>query len=246
MPAKLYLVPGSHPAATVAKALEIKGIPFERVHLVPVLHKALQKARFGGSTVPGLVFEDGEKVLGSRAIITALEKRRPEPPLRPAGDGKERRAVDDAEEWGDQVLQPIARRLTWWALTQDPSAQLSYLGDAKLFPPTPRLAAKISGRPVAWAERRFNGVTEEAVKADLMHLSTHLDRVDRWIDEGVIGGEAPNAADLQIAASLRLMLTLDDLREPIDARPAGRLARRLFPEYPGQVPAGVLPATRKP
>ena len=38
------------------------------------------------------------------------------------------------------------------------------------------------------------------------------------------------------------MLTIADLRDAIDARPAGRLARRLMPRYPGDVPAGTLPA----
>jgi glutathione S-transferase len=241
VPAKLYIVPGSHPSATAAKALEIKGIPYEQVVIVPILHKAVLKARFGGTTAPSLRFEDGEKVVGSRAIIDALETRQPDPPLRPAG-GQERRSVEDAEEWGDQVLQPLARRVTWWALTQEPAAQLSYLGDARLFPPTPKVAARLAGRPVAWAERRFHGSTEVTVRADLAHLPSHLDRIDRWIEEGVLGGDAPNAADLQIASSLRLLLTLDDLREAIDARPAGALARRLFGEYPGRVGAGALPA----
>jgi glutathione S-transferase len=240
MPAKLYVVPGSHPSEAVAKALEIKGIPFERVHLVPVLHKPIQKARFGVSTVPGVVFEDGEKVAGSRTIMKALDARRPDPPLRPV-DEQAQRAVDDAEEWGDQVLQPLARRVIWWALTQDTGAQLSYLGDAKLFPPTPRAAAKLVGSPVAWMERKFNDSSEATVRADLAHLPSHLDRVDGWIEDGVIGGDTPNVADLQIAPSLRLLLTLDDLRDDIDARPAGKLARRLFPDYPGHVGPGALP-----
>jgi glutathione S-transferase len=58
----------------------------------------------------------------------------------------------------------------------------------------------------------------------------------------VIGGDQPNAADLQIGASVRLLLTLDDLRTPIDARPCGEHARRLFPDYPGRLPHGALPA----
>jgi glutathione S-transferase len=240
MPAKLYVVPGSHPSVAVAKALEIKGIDYEQVTLVPVIHKAILKPRFGATTVPAVVFEDGEKLAGSRAIMSRLDELRPQPPLRPSGD-KERRAVDDAEEWGEQVLQPLTRRITWWALTNRRDAQGSYLGDAKLFPPTPRPATKLAGRPVAWAERRIHGVDEPAVRADLTHLPAHLDRVDRWIEEGVLGGEAPNAADLQIAASLRLLLTLEDLREAIDARPAGKLARRLFADYPGHCPAGALP-----
>ncbi|MEA2437058.1 MAG: glutathione S-transferase, partial [Thermoleophilaceae bacterium] len=75
----------------------------------------------------------------------------------------------------------------------------------------------------------------------LRDLPQLLDHVDELIDQGVIGGESPNAADLQIAGSVRLLLTLADLRDAIDARPAGRLARRLIPRYPGDVPAGTLP-----
>jgi hypothetical protein len=41
---------------------------------------------------------------------------------------------------------------------------------------------------------------------------------------------------------VRLLLTIADLRDQIDARPAGRLARRLIPRYPGDMPAGALPA----
>ena len=68
-----------------------------------------------------------------------------------------------------------------------------------------------------------------------------LQRIDDWIAEGVLGGEQLNAADLQIAASTRLAMTLDDLRPAIEARPAGEHAVRVVPEYPGQVPP-VLPA----
>ena len=69
-----------------------------------------------------------------------------------------------------------------------------------------------------------------------------LDHVDDLIEAGTIGGESPNAADLQIAGSVRLLLTLADLRDEIDGRPAGRLARRLIPRYPGDVPLGALPS----
>src|SRR3954469_18366885 len=125
MPATLYVVPASHPCATVMRALELKGVAYKRVDLVAGLHKLLQKRRFGGAgTVPGIVFEDGRRLAGSRAILSELERRRPEPPLfPPAGD--ERRRVEEAEEWGDQVLQPIVRRLVWHALSTHLGAQLS-------------------------------------------------------------------------------------------------------------------------
>jgi glutathione S-transferase len=244
MTAKLYVVPASHPCATVVAALERKAVPFERVVLVPAVHKLVQRRLFGTGTVPGIMFDDGEKVLGSRAIVRALERRVPEPALLPPEHTPAFRDVQQAEEWGDQVLQPIARRLLWHALSADPGAQLSYLEGSKLVPPTPRPLARLSARPVAWIERRINDADPTVVRADLVHLPGHLGRIDRWIRDGVLNldGE-PNAADLQIAAGVRLLLTADDLRGLIDPRPAGEHARRWFPDYPGRVgPAAFPPA----
>ena len=62
----------------------------------------------------------------------------------------------------------------------------------------------------------------------------------------MLGGEAPNAADLQIATSLRLLMTLADLRPIIEPHPAGQLALRLFPDFPGDVAPGAIPAEYLP
>jgi glutathione S-transferase len=56
-----------------------------------------------------------------------------------------------------------------------------------------------------------------------------------------MGGDEPNAADYQIAPSVRLAMTFDDLRPAIEPRPAGRLATRLIPEFPGRTPP-IFPA----
>jgi glutathione S-transferase len=239
MPAKLYGVPGSHPVAAAERALALKGIPYERVDLLPVLHKALQQVRFGGATVPGLVLEGGEKVLGSVAIVHRLDALVPDPPLLPA-DQAARDEVELAERWGDEVLQPIARRLAWAALKRAPGAMASYAEGANL--PLPTSVAALGARPVAFAEVRINAASDDNARADLANLGHHLDRIDAWIGAGVLGGEAANAADLQIGAGLRLLLTLDDVAPAIDGRPAGALARAQFPVFPGQVPAGTLPA----
>ena len=42
------------------------------------------------------------------------------------------------------------------------------------------------------------------MRDDLAALPGMLQRIDDWIADGVLGGEQLNAADLQIAASLRL------------------------------------------
>src|SRR3569623_1680774 len=130
MTAKLYVVPASHPCATVAAVLDLKGLPYRWIDLAPVLHKAHQRALFGRATVPGIVFDDGEKVAGSRDIVRAIERRRPDPPLFPAGTD-DRRRVEEAEEWGDQTLQPLVRRILWHGLSVDRGAQLSYLDGAR-------------------------------------------------------------------------------------------------------------------
>ena len=113
--ATLYALPASHPCAAVEVALRLKGVDYRRVDMIPVVSKLQQWRRFGGMTVPAVEFDDGEKVLGSREIVRALEHRAPEPQLLPA-DARERHGVEEAERWGDEVLQPLARRLAWAAL----------------------------------------------------------------------------------------------------------------------------------
>jgi glutathione S-transferase len=235
--ATLYAVPASHPCACVERALQLKEIEYRRVDMPPVAHKAVQQALFGGGTVPGLVL-DGSKILGSLPIIRALEAKVAEPPLLPAG-AKERKSVELAEGWGDEVLQPLVRRVVWAALRRAPGTIPSYSEGSKLQVPAP--LARLSAPLIARAEQRINAASDLNVRADLAHLDHHLERVERWIEHEVIGGERPNAADLQIGAGLRLLLTIDDVARVAGSRPATQLAFKWFPRYPGRVPEGTLP-----
>ena len=238
MPAKLYVVHGSHPCAAIERALELKGIPYKSVELMPTMHAAHQRLRFGQRTVPGIKFEDGEKVVGSRAILRRLEALAPDPPLLP-DDAEERVRVEEAERWGDEVLQPLARRLVWLGMRRHPASILSFGEHSTL--PVPDVMARLSAPMIARIEWRLNDVSEEAVRDDLAALPDHLDRVDGWIAGGVIGGAEPNAADLQIAPTIRLMMVVGDARALIDGRPSAELALRLFPQWDGDIPVGVLP-----
>jgi glutathione S-transferase len=236
--ATLYAVPASHPCAAVEKALQLKGIEYRRVDIPPVAHKPVQKALFGRGTVPGLRL-DGRKIVGSREIMRALEDAVPEPPLLPA-DEKQRKAVGLAEQWGDEVLQPIARRIIWVALGRSPASMASY-GDGSSLP-IPDAVTRLSAPLVARAEQKINDGTDLNVRADLRALDHHLARVERWIEHDVVGGAEPNAADLQIGSGLALILTVGDIADAFGARDAFSLARRWFPDYPGSVPSGTLPA----
>jgi glutathione S-transferase len=234
----LYATPASHPCVAVERALQVKALAYRRVDLIPVWHRVGQRARFGRHTVPGVAFADGAYVSGSRAIMRALDERAPEPPLRPA-DGDARARVERAEEWGDQVLQAVVRRVALTVLSRAPRSVPGYVEGAQLAvaPPLVRRVAPAAPR----LSRVVRRIGDPEVRADLLALPYHLDRVDRWIADGTLGGEAVSAADLQIAASLRLLLTFDDLAPVLDGRPASGLARRVVPDYPGHVPAGALP-----
>lgn len=242
MDATLFVIPGSHPSMAARLMLEAKGIDFRRIDLVPVLSKAiLRAAGFPGVTVPALRI-DGRRIQGSREIARALEDAQPEPPLFPS-DPERRGAVEEAERWGDEVLQPIARRVIWNVLARDPRGRRSYLEGARLGLPV-GVATK-TAPPLVYLSKRFNEADDEAVRRDLAALPGVVEHVDGLIAQGVIGGEQPNAADLQIATGLRLLMTMDDTRPMIEGHPAAELAMRVCPEYPGYAPAA-LPAAWKP
>jgi glutathione S-transferase len=95
--------------------------------------------------------------------------------------------------------------------------------------------------PFIALDARSHEATDENVRRDISLLPEMLRRIDDWIGGGVLGGEELNAADFQIATSLRLAMSFDDLRPAIERRPAGKLALRVVPHYPGRVPP-VLPA----
>ncbi len=106
------------------------------------------------------------------------------------------------------------------------------------------LAARTAA-PIIWVSARINRADDAGVRADLEVLDKLLDEVDRLIEEGVLGGTDLNAADFQIATSVRLLMCFDDLRPAIGTRPAGVLAMRVCPRFPGKVGAVLTPTERQ-
>jgi glutathione S-transferase len=238
MATKLYVIPGSHPSVAAELMLQHKGLPYRRRDLVTVVHIPILKAMgFPGRTVPALR-SDGRKVQGTRDISRFLDEVKPAPPLFPA-DAERRRAVEEAERWGDEQLQSVPRRIAWYALGRDRSSIREFLEGYKLGLPTSVAAA--TAAPIIWAEQKINKATAAAVQADLARLPELLDHVDELIAEGVIGGEEPNAADYQIATSVRLLMVFDQLRPLIEGRPAGELALRVVPAYQGHIGPALPP-----
>lgn len=237
MSARLYVIPASHPTISARLMLEHKGIEYKRTDLLPVVSKGVLRAvGFPGITVPALKI-DGDKVQGSRQIARELDRLRPEPPLFPADPAK-RAEVEEAERFGDEELQHPIRQILWWGMKKDRAPLRSYSEGAKIGMPI-GLAVKTAA-PIVALSARFNESNDENTREALAALPALLDRVDAWVQSGVLGGELPNAADFQIAPSIGLAMTLDDLRPAIAGRPAASLAQRYVPNYPGKMPP-VLP-----
>ena len=238
MAATLFGVPASHPTVSAELMLKRKRIAYRRIDLAPPIHKALLRALgFPGVTVPALRL-DGQRLQRSRTISRALDALHPEHPLFPSHPER-RAAVEQAEAWGDEVLQPVARRLAWAALRRDRSTIRSFLEGAHLGIPTPLAVA--TAPPLIALASRLNRATDAAARADLERLPGMLDRVDAFVEEGVLGGLVPNAAGYQLAPTIRLMACFDDLRPAIDERPCGRFARKVLPDFAAHAPP-VFPA----
>jgi len=231
----LHVLPPSPPCRTVEAALQLKGLAYEKVDLQPGRHKEPMAEIYGPdrTTVPGLLV-DGEPVHGSVAILERLEELQPEPALYPPAIAE---AVHEAERWGDGRLQDLARYLPWGALHYAPSSLGTFGGGGTLDEAGTEFAVK-----VIRATWRYHGLTEELLRDGLRDLPELLDRIDALASDGTIGSEHVTAADLQIGASLRVLLTVGDLHPLMTGRAGEEIALRLFPDYPGLVPAGSLPA----
>jgi glutathione S-transferase len=240
---RLFTIPGSHPGTAVRLMLEHKGIEHERTDLLPVLSWVVLRAlRFPGVRVPAIKI-DGRRVQGSREITRELERIVPEPPLFPA-DPDRRAAVEEAERFADEDLQQSIRQILLWMLRKDTAPFASYAEGAKIGVPI-GLAVKTAG-PFVALDARSVEAGDANVRRDISTLPGMLQRIDDWIAEGVLGGEQPNAGDFQVATCLRLAMSLDDLRPAIERRPAGELALRVVPDYPGRTPSMLPPAWLEP
>jgi len=235
---RLYVVHNSHPCVAVAKALELKRIDYSVWEWPPPLHPVGQTLLFGGRTVPAVSFGRGDRVQGSRAIMHRLDELVPEPALYP-DDPELRARVEEADRWGDEQLQQIPRDLLWAGLVHSPGALATY-GEGSLVPLPPG-AIRLIAPGVVRAQRALNRTGDAKARARLAALPVMFDRIDEWIADGTLGDdEHPNAADLQILSSVRLLYTVADVRPMLNDRPCLAAAQALWPPAPGRLPEGAL------
>src|SRR3954451_23924986 len=255
---RLYVIPGSHACRSAMLMLEHKGVPYRRVDIVTLMHPIVVRLRgfdaggqsrtaggrhtlglrFGDrlGTVPALAAGD-ERISTKHRIARFLDERVPERPLLPA-DSEKRAAVEEIEAWANGTLQMEARRILVAALARDPDAFSRSAGDGRLgyllykraLPRRLILPAVLGGV--------FNA-TPRADRELVGELPGMLDRIDAWIEDGILGGAELNVSDFMIAPSLALILYRPDLMPVFEGRASLQLVDRLLPE-PGaakRVPA---------
>jgi glutathione S-transferase len=230
---RLYVIALSASAATGRALLAHKRIPHRVITLPPGLHGGLLRlAGFEGHTVPAAEIE-GRRLQGTRAMSRALEELRPHPPLFPA-DPARRERVELAEWWGEEELQPVPRRIFRYCLIHDRELR-RWMAANVVRVPVPGLAGELM-RPLGRRMAARSGAARDAARTDLAALPGLLDHADELIAEGIIGGEERNAADLQVFASIRVLLEIGGLPEMVGARPCAAAARRVYPTWLGPIP----------
>ena len=185
-------------------------------------------------------FGDGEKISARARSCAALDElvagaRRCYP-----ADPAARARVEEAEQWGDEVLAAGARGgCAGPRLRRSPQAmdelrrRLEAAGCRSpccaLAPSSTRVERRLNKAAPSRRARRPRGA------ARAPRPGRRLDRRRR------ARRRAANAADLQIAPSVRLLLTIGDVRPLLAGAPRPTLALRLSRGTADRLPAGALP-----
>ena len=227
--ARLYGFAISNPANSARLMLAFKGVETKWVELPPGIHPLILKALgYSRGTVPALKL-DGRKIQDSVELSHVLETLIPQPPLFPS-DPERRRAVEEAERWGEAELQMVPRRIFRWTFAHDNDARARLAKDLGF--PLPGLVGRLNA-PIAKSMAKRVDADLEHAQALLRDLPATLDHADQLIADGVIGdADAPNAADFQIAPSIRALAGVKDLLPLLAGRPCDAHARRLLPRFP--------------
>ena len=142
----LWQIEISHFSEKARWALAYKGVEHRRRAPLPGAHMpvALWLTRGEQKTFPILSL-DGRNIGDSSAIIEALERRFPEPPLYPADPEQRRRALE-LEEFFDEEVGPHVRHLAFHEMREDPERLREIAEEAAPGPLPGGVAARLRPR----------------------------------------------------------------------------------------------------
>jgi glutathione S-transferase len=146
--------------------------------------------------------------------------------------------VEEAERWGEEELQPVPRRLFRFGVARNSELRRWAVRSQGL--PAPGLLSVAMQPAVAYYARTVEAdgrrATEAGVRADLASLPAMLDRADSLLEDGTMTLDPPNAATIQVLATVRLLDAFDDLRPMVRSHECAGPALDLFPRFPAQLP----------
>lgn len=203
----LWHIPVSHYNEKVRWALEYKGVDHGRKAPPPPSHiaAAMWLTRGGSKTFPVLDL-DGRRIGDSTAIIAALERSYPDPPLYPQDAAELERALA-LEDFFDEEVGPHTRLLAFHELRRDPDALAAFAttmvpGPIASNPTARRLAGKGAG---AYAQARFKVGGEDAATLARAKILAGFDRLEAELEKGegdYLVGNAFSVADVTAASLL--------------------------------------------
>lgn len=238
--ATVFGLPGSNSTWSTRLMLDHKEIGYRLIQLPNVASRGIVRALgFPGPTVPAIRLKDPSsgktrRLQQNRTIARALEELRPEPRLFPVG-AERLREVEEAERWGDEILQPLARRLAF-ASPARRKARPDYASffDGPLLLMPQRLAVAVAG-PLLAINARITQSDDESIRSDLGVMPALIAHLEDLLDRGVIGGTERNAADFVIAPSVTLLMGFDDLRPELESSAISSWARQVAPGFKGRI-----------
>lgn len=244
MTVTLYGMRHSHAVLAARLMLERKELAHNVRDVLPGLHPLVVRAAgFPGRTVPALRLGD-QLVQGTLEISRVLDEQVAGPPLFPQ-DPQARRAVQEAERWAHDELQPIATRVFRWAGAVDNRVRAWMASEVIGWPLGNVLGHGFT--PVMAYYASVVGADADRVRRDLEGLPAKLAHVDALMADGVLGGAEVNAADCQVLAVLRLLAAHEDLHPLVSASRGGGLALERVPHYPpGPAASRPVPAVLPP
>jgi glutathione S-transferase len=212
----LWHIAFSHYNEKARWALDYKGVEHERREALGGLHPlvSLWKTRGRSYTFPLLVL-DGKAIGDSTAIIAALERRWPKPPLYPELPSERDRALE-LEDFFDEEFAPYVRRLVFHEVTRDRAVLETFVERTT----HPRMRWGFSRHVVtAFLHARFGTRSDAAAEESKRKIVAALDRLESELgDCDYRVGDLFRAADLA-AASLFYPLVLP----PEGPRPGFRI-----------------------
>jgi glutathione S-transferase len=220
----LWQIGVSHFSEKARWALDYKGIDYEKRGPMPGAHMAvaLWLTRGRCKTFP-IMQLDGETIADSTAIIGALEKHWPDPPLYPDDPAERRRALD-LEEFFDEELGPQLRQFAWHEVSAEPELYPEILRSAM---PASLRRMPAADRVLGASAKAFNAVrfrTEDDALAEESKekVLAALDRVEAELDgdDYLVGGRF-SVADLTAAALFYPLVLPPEAPHHIRRHPAG-------------------------